>query len=331
MSSKERRGKSSKAPAKDDRKNSRKGQRKSSLPAFGFADDLLKAKDSEGDAAKPGTTKPDNASSSPEKKVPDSTEPQGDGGKSDISLPAFGFAEDLKRLRRGDGRDSETTASDEAPETTGQPEDGAHEPEAPKEPPPAELDGIADEERIFSFADSLDEDDEEQEAAPVRLETWVTLTLDGETFALPVDPIREILRISTITRVPHAPRPIRGVTNLRGRVIPVIDLRLRIDLPEGETTRSSRIIVVASRGRLLGLLVDAVHQVVHLDLDRIQSPPEDVMTVQSDYIRGVYHFDDDLLLLLDVDKALIIREPDVVAPAKSSAAARSEVSPQGAP
>ncbi|MCG8457334.1 MAG: chemotaxis protein CheW, partial [Holophagales bacterium] len=96
--------------------------------------------------------------------------------------------------------------------------------------------------------------------------------------------------------------------NLRGKVIPVIDLRLRVGLTTAEADRSARIIAVGSRGRVLGLLVDAVYHVMHLDLNLVQPPPDDVMTIQSDYIRGVYGKEDDLILLLDVDRALIIRE-----------------------
>jgi purine-binding chemotaxis protein CheW len=88
----------------------------------------------------------------------------------------------------------------------------------------------------------------------------------------------------------------------------VIDLRMRVGLEPSEIGRQSRVVAVASRGRLLGLLVDAVHQVVHLDLNRVQPPPEDVMTVQSDYILGVYHQDDSMILLLDVDRALVLRD-----------------------
>ncbi len=97
-------------------------------------------------------------------------------------------------------------------------------------------------------------------------------------------------------------------------MVPVIDLRLRLELPSGDITRASRIVVVGSRGRRLGLLVDSVQQVVHLEVDRIQPPPDDVMTVQSDYISGVYHLDDEgeeLILLLDVDRVLVIKEPAV--------------------
>lgn len=164
--------------------------------------------------------------------------------------------------------------------------------------------------RIFDFADRLAARAEERKVTgpKPRLETCLTFTLAGETFAMPVEPVQQIVRISSITRVPHAPRPIRGVTNLRGRVIPVIDLRVRVGLPAAEIDRSSRIIAVSSRGRVIGLLVDAVHQVMHIDLNLIQRPPDDVLTLQSDYIAGVYHHGESLILLLDVDRALIVRD-----------------------
>ena len=164
--------------------------------------------------------------------------------------------------------------------------------------------------RIFDFADRLAARAEERKSTgpKPRLETCLKFSLGGETFAMPVEPVQQIVRISSITRVPHAPRPIRGVTNLRGRVIPVIDLRVRVGLPAAEIDRSSRIIAVGSRGRVIGLLVDAVHQVMHLDLNLIQRPPEDVLTMQSDYIAGVYHLGESLILLLDVDRALIVRD-----------------------
>lgn len=164
--------------------------------------------------------------------------------------------------------------------------------------------------RIFDFADRLAARAEERKSTgpKPRLETCLKFSLGGETFAMPVEPVQQIVRISSITRVPHAPRPIRGVTNLRGRVIPVIDLRVRVGLPAAEIDRSSRIIAVGSRGRVIGLLVDAVHQVMHLDLNQIQRPPEDVLTLQSDYIAGVYHLGESLILLLDVDRALIVRD-----------------------
>ncbi|RMH17616.1 MAG: chemotaxis protein CheW [Acidobacteria bacterium] len=168
------------------------------------------------------------------------------------------------------------------------------------------------EERIYDFAAALEAEDarrlEEAPARPQRLETWVTFGLGDETYGLPVAPVQEVLRVTGITRVPHAPRPIRGVTQVRGRVIPVVDLGLRLGLEPRTIDRASRILVVASRGHRLGLLVDRVDQVVHLDLEQAQAPPEDVVTVESDYISAVYHLEDQLILLLDVDRVLIVHE-----------------------
>lgn len=226
-----------------------------------------------------------------------------------VSLPAFGFAAEVLAARdraKAEPAPGPTRSKPRAPaKAAGRREPVGSAALGPRRPAPP----LAGPERIFAFADSLAaEKGEEAEAAPVVLETWVTLSLYGEIFALPVDSVREVLRVSQITRVPHAPRPIRGVTNLRGRVIPVIDLRLRLELPPGELERSHRIVVVESRGRLIGLLVDAVRQVVHIDLNRVEPAPDDVMTVQSDYILGVYHQGEELILLLDVDRVLIVKE-----------------------
>lgn len=216
--------------------------------------------------------------------------------KKKASLPSFGFAADL--LKRKDGQQPTIEDVSEAIP------DRLTEAETPTE----SVDASAPT-RIFDFADLLNEEEEEKASqAQIRIGTFVTFNLADERFALPVEPIEQVVRVSTITRVPHAPRPIRGVTNLRGRVIPVIDLRLRIGLPEIEIDRSTRVISVSSRGRLVGLLVDAVHHVMHINLNQVQPPPEDIMTLQSDYIRGVYGEADDLILLLDIDRALIIRE-----------------------
>ncbi len=160
-------------------------------------------------------------------------------------------------------------------------------------------------EALYAFADSV----AREEAIPhkaERIETWVTFELGGETYALPVSHVLEILRVTGITRVPHAPRVIRGVTNMRGKVLPVVDLRVRLGLESAETTPCSRILVVTSRGRLIGLLVDAVQQVERIDMQTVQPPPSDVMTQQSDYIAGVCQSGARLAILLDAARVLIL-------------------------
>lgn len=225
------------------------------------------------------------------------------GSRKSSKLPSFGFAADLLK---------------DAPKTTGDPRTGdprigdlvsAPPPMAAPPLPPQLARGP---ERLFSFADSLRASGEEEAVVAQQIETWVTFSLAGEIFALPVEPIREVLRVTGITRVPHAPHPIRGVANLRGRVIPVVDLRQRIELPTAEVDRSSRILVVSSRGRLIGLLVDAVLQVIHLDFLRVQPPPPDVVTAESGYVLGVYQAHGQLILLLDADRVLILQEAGAV-------------------
>lgn len=160
-------------------------------------------------------------------------------------------------------------------------------------------------ERVYAFADSLQQV-EQPAADTVRAvwETWVTFALAGETYALPVEAIQEILRVGTITRVPDAPHPVRGILNLRGRVVPVVDLRVRLGLPRVEPGSRSRVLVANARGRLIGLLVDTVEQVVRLDRNTFEAPPADVLTAQSDYLRAVCQQGQALLILLDTERVL---------------------------
>jgi purine-binding chemotaxis protein CheW len=168
----------------------------------------------------------------------------------------------------------------------------------------------APDDRILLFADSLQERRQVQEERRHQWETWVTCRVDREVFALPVKQVQEILRVSALTRVPHAPFPVRGVTNLRGYVLPVVDLRVRLGMSPEEPGPRHRVMVVHSRGRLIGLLVDAVEQVTQIDRLAVEPVPDDVMTEQSFYLIGVYHLDDDdeMVILLDADKVLQVRE-----------------------
>jgi purine-binding chemotaxis protein CheW len=165
-------------------------------------------------------------------------------------------------------------------------------------------------ERIYAFADQLGKDKKEEKDGKTEeeLEIWVTFSLANESFGLPVSNVREILRAGTITQVPHAPHPVRGVTNIRGRVLPVVDLRARLGLQESKLDQLSRILVVEAHGRLIGLLVDSVQQVIRLNRKAIQPAPPDVMTAQSDYILGVYHLQELLVILLDVNRVLLIKD-----------------------
>lgn len=167
----------------------------------------------------------------------------------------------------------------------------------------------AQRERVYAFADQLSAEQDTTgaagEAAAVW-ETWVTFQVAGETFAFPVAFVQEILRVGTITRVPDAPYPVRGIVNVRGRVIPVVDLRLRLGLAAGEPGPAARVLIATLRGRVIGLLVDAVAQVERIDRTQVEDLPDDVVTEHSEYITGVYPRGRDLLILLDPERVLLI-------------------------
>jgi purine-binding chemotaxis protein CheW len=118
--------------------------------------------------------------------------------------------------------------------------------------------------------------------------------------------VQEIRRVTAITTVPRAPGVIKGVINLRGRIIPVVDLKKKLDLGEVEVTPVSRIVVVKIRERLLGLLVDGASQVLKIPVSSIDSAPEEVVEKGGDYIRGVAKLEKRLIILVDLLKILAI-------------------------
>jgi len=138
-------------------------------------------------------------------------------------------------------------------------------------------------------------------AAPVQL---VTFRLGEEHFGVPIGAIQEVVRLPEITPVPEAPAFVEGVINLRGRILPVLDLGRRFRLPDRPRTRASRILVAEAGGRPVGLIVDAVCEVVRLPGAAIEPPPPVVGGIGVDYITGVGKLRDRLLVLLDLGRAL---------------------------
>lgn len=129
---------------------------------------------------------------------------------------------------------------------------------------------------------------------------FVTCRVGREEFALDVLSVQEINRMVEITRVPKAPAFVEGVINLRGRIIPVLDLRRRFGLPEIERTARSRIVVVSIRQRVVGLIVDSVEEVLRIPRSAIEPAPTVGTAVAAEYIQGVAHAHDRLLSVLDL-------------------------------
>lgn len=132
----------------------------------------------------------------------------------------------------------------------------------------------------------------------------VSFRLDKEEYGIEITRVREIILLGEITRIPQTPDYIKGLINLRSTVIPIVDLRLRFGLPEGEPTDDTRIMVVNVDGRTIGIIVDAVSEVLRVSLEQIAPPPPTVATLGQEYLTGLVRLHDRMLILLDIDRLL---------------------------
>lgn len=132
----------------------------------------------------------------------------------------------------------------------------------------------------------------------------VSFKIANEEFGVDILNVQEINKMTTITKVPNAPEFVEGVINLRGRVIPIIDLRTRLKLERKEHDKDTRIIVVEIVGRTVGFIVDAVKEVLRIPMNITEAPPELVTGIDSEFIRAVGKLEDRLLILIDLEKVL---------------------------
>lgn len=132
----------------------------------------------------------------------------------------------------------------------------------------------------------------------------VVFDLASEAYGVDIGAVREIIRMQTITRMPRTPDYVEGVINLRGKVTPVVDLRKRFGLDEGEASVAKRIIVVDTGERSMGFVVDAVSEVLRIPSAAVEPPSSVVMGVDSDYMIGIVKLPDRLISLLDLDRVL---------------------------
>lgn len=136
----------------------------------------------------------------------------------------------------------------------------------------------------------------------------VTFKLQEETYGINVMQVREVLRITEIAPVPGAPPYVLGIINLRGNVVTVIDTRSRFGLPIKERDDASRIVIIESEKQVVGILVDSVAEVVELTMSEVDSAPNVGNEESSRYIQGVANRDEDLLILVDLNKLLTEEE-----------------------
>ncbi len=142
------------------------------------------------------------------------------------------------------------------------------------------------------------------EASKAGERQLVVFVMENEEFACSINNVREVLKMVRVTPLPRSLDFVEGVINMRGEVIPVIDLRRRFGLPEAERTADSRIIIVEVGELMVGLIVDSVSEVTSLPNEQIQEAPSQVAGGKTDLIKGVGKIDDRMLIILDLDRIL---------------------------
>lgn len=160
--------------------------------------------------------------------------------------------------------------------------------------------------------------------AITEAQQYLTFRLGEETFALEVAKVREILDFTPLTKVPRTPDFMRGVINLRGGVVPVVDLRLKFDLSRTEKTINTCIIVVEvtldGTTTLLGALSDSVQEVFDLAPEQIESPPRLGNRLKTDFLKGMGKRNEQFVMILDIDKVFSCDELEMARQAQETAA-----------
>ncbi len=168
------------------------------------------------------------------------------------------------------------------------------------------LDGVAMRTEVEDIID-----DEEGEVDQ-ELTQLVTFSIGDEEFGVNILQVQEIIRTMEITNVPRAPEFVEGVINLRGKVIPIVDMRRRFGLRSKEHDKYTRIIVIEIDMIIVGFVVDSVSEVLRIPANSVQPPPPVVAGMDSDYIDGVGKLEDRLLILLDLDSLLDNEEKEAL-------------------
>lgn len=136
----------------------------------------------------------------------------------------------------------------------------------------------------------------------------VSFNIGEEEFGVDILKVQEINRMSEVTRVPNAPEYVEGVINLRGKVIPIIDLRMRIGMPQKSTDKDTRIVVVELDSKVVGFVVDSVNEVLRINKSITEPPPPMVSGIDSEFITAIGKLNDRLLILLDLERILSGKE-----------------------
>jgi purine-binding chemotaxis protein CheW len=167
---------------------------------------------------------------------------------------------------------------------------------------------VAPIQEIKDQAISENKHDQKNKKAIDSIIQLVGFTIGKEYYGISIKSIKEINRMTEITKVPRAPQFIEGVINLRGNVIPVINLRTKVGMPKKEYDKETRIIIVELSGKTIGFIVDGVREVLRIPDNLLDPPPALAVGSKADYITSVAKLEDDLVILMDPEKLLTNEE-----------------------
>jgi len=145
---------------------------------------------------------------------------------------------------------------------------------------------------------------------------YLAFKLESEIFAFDISKVREVLEFNDITKVPQTPAMMKGVINLRGSVVPVVDMRIKFGMGETEKTVNTVIIIIEieldEESTMIGALVDSVKEVLDLDTEHIEPPPSIGTQLNTDFIKGMGKQDDEFIIILDIKKIFSASELELV-------------------
>lgn len=147
----------------------------------------------------------------------------------------------------------------------------------------------------------------------MAIQQYVSFNLDSEKYAVDIMYIEEIIRMVEITQVPRAPEFVEGIINIRGKVIPVVDLKKKLNLGSISQDQNTRIIITNIKNRKIGFIVDSVNEVIRIDDSLIDDAPAVTMTMDSSYIKGVAKTVQGLIIILDITKVFSSGEESYLA------------------
>jgi len=143
-----------------------------------------------------------------------------------------------------------------------------------------------------------------KEENKLQEEELVLFDLGNEIYGVDISVVYEIIRMQAITMVPKAPFFVEGIINLRGKVIPIVDMRKRFGLPKVEQNKDNRIMVLENSGQNVGIIVDAVTEVLRIPSESVEPPSSIIVSATSDYILGIAKHNKNMIILLDMERVL---------------------------